>query len=33
MKAFWFNAGINKYQLVEPEDLMTIHHEGCKLYS
>ena len=32
MKCFWFNVGIQNYELVEPEDLMTIHYEGCKFF-
>jgi hypothetical protein len=30
MKCFWFNTAIKNYELIEPEDLMTLHYEGCK---
>ncbi len=30
MKCFWFNTAIKNYELIEPEDLMTLHFEGCK---
>ena len=33
MKCFWFNSTIKGYEIIEPEDIMSLYFEGCKLYN
>jgi hypothetical protein len=32
MKCFWYNNGIKNYELIEPEDIMTLYFEGSTLF-